>query len=125
MNDPRVPLYVRLPAAQVAAIDEIVRATGVRKQQVVSDMISDRLAVGRIETTDTPQPAAREVLTIAEAAELLRVWPALVESRIADGGIPARRFGDEWRISRRALMEWLAGGDVATRDTGFGTGTAR
>jgi len=47
MNDPRVPLYVRLPAAQVAAIDEIVRATGVRKQQVVSDMISDRLAVGR------------------------------------------------------------------------------
>jgi excisionase family DNA binding protein len=55
----------------------------------------------------------------------LRVAPALVELRIADGGIPARRFGAEWRISRAALVEWLAHGDVAARDTGFAAGAER
>ncbi len=124
MRDPRVPLYVRLPAHQVAAIDEIVRSTGVRKQQVVSDMISDRLAVGRLEINDARQADVGEVLTLDEAADLLRVTAAAVEARIADGAIPARRFGEHWRISRRALMDWLARGDLTVRDTGFGAGTS-
>jgi excisionase family DNA binding protein len=122
MSDPRVPLYVRLPVAQVAAIDEIVRSTGVRKQQVVSEMISDQLSVGRLEITESPQLDSREVLTIDEAAELLRVTPAALEDRIADGAIPARCFGADWRISRRALMDWLAHGDIASQDTGLAAG---
>ena len=124
MSDRRVPLYVRLPATQVAAIDEIVRSTGVRKQQVVSDMISDQLSVGRLEINEAPQASAPEVLTLEEAAALLRVTPAALVDRIADSGMPARRFGADWRISRRALMEWLARGDMIARDTGFGTGVS-
>ncbi len=125
MRDPRVPLYVRLPAAQIAAIDQIVRSTGVRKQQVVSQMISDQLSVGRLDITEEPRPGAREVLTIDETAELLRVTPKVIQERIADGSIPARRLGTEWRISRLALMDWLAQGDMGSRGTGFGAGTSR
>jgi excisionase family DNA binding protein len=119
MGDQRIPLYVRLPADQAAAIDRIVQATGIRKQQLVSDMISDHLSVGRLEITETPVFPAGEVLTVAEAAQLLRVEPSAVDARIDDGGIPARRLGTEWRISRVALMEWLAQGDITVRDTGF------
>jgi len=124
MSDQRVPLYVRLPATQVAAIDEIVRSTGVRKQQVVSNLISDQLSAGRLEIAEAPQANAPEVLTLDEAADLLRVMPAALEDRIADGAIPARRFGADWRISRRALMDWLARGDIAASDTGCGAGTS-
>ena len=119
MGDQRIPLYVRLPADQAAAIDRIVQTTGIRKQQLVSDMISDHLSVGRLEITDAPASPAGEILTVAEAARLLRVAPAAVDARIDDGGIPARRLGNEWRISRAALMAWLAQGDIPVRDTGF------
>jgi excisionase family DNA binding protein len=119
MGDQRIPLYVRLPADQAAAIDRIVQATGIRKQQLVSDMISDHLSVGRLEITETPASPAGEVLTVVEAARLLRVEPSVVDACIDDGGIPARRLGTEWRISRIALMEWLAQGDITVRDTGF------
>jgi len=120
MGDQRVPLYVRLPAEQVAAIDRIVQTTGVRKQQLVSDMISDHLSVGRLEITESPAFTSSEILTVVEAAQLLRVEPSAIDERIADGGIPARRLGTEWRISRVALMDWLAQGDITARDTGFG-----
>jgi len=119
MGDQRIPLYVRLPADQAAAIDRIVQTTGIRKQQLVSDMISDHLTVGRLEITETAALPAGEILTVVEAAQLLRVEPSAVEARIDDGGIPARRLGAEWRISRIALMEWLAQGDLTVRDTGF------
>jgi excisionase family DNA binding protein len=121
MGDPRVPLYVRLPADQVAAIDRIVHTTGIRKQQLVSDMISDHLSVGRLEITETPAVTSSEILTVVEAAQLLRVEPSAIEERIDDGGIPARRLGTEWRIWRVALMDWLAQGDITARETGFGT----
>ena len=119
MGDQRIPLYVRLPADQAAAIDRIVQTTGIRKQQLVSDMISDHLSVGRLEITETPTVPAGEILTVVEAAQLLRVEPSAVDARIDDGGIPARRLGTEWRIARVALMEWLAQGDITVRDTGF------
>jgi excisionase family DNA binding protein len=119
MGDRRIPLYVRLPADQAVAIDRIVQTTGIRKQQLVSDMIADHLSVGRLEIMETPALPGGEILTVLEAARLLRVAPSAVEARIDDGGIPARRLGNEWRISRVALMEWLAQGDITVRDTGF------
>ena len=82
-------------------------------------MISDHLTVGRLEITETAALPAGEILTVLEAAQLLRVAPTAVEARIDDGGIPARRLGNEWRISRVALMEWLSQGDITVGDTGF------
>ena len=58
------------------------------------------------------------VLTVAEAAEALRVDVADVEARIEAGDLPARRFGDEWRIGRVALTDWLGESDIR-RPAGF------
>jgi excisionase family DNA binding protein len=48
-----------------------------------------------------------EVLTLEEAASYFRV-PADAVLRIIDAeGLPARRFGAEWRFSSVALQAWL------------------
>jgi excisionase family DNA binding protein len=116
MSDDRVPLYVRLPREQAAAIDRLADATGQRKQQLVSDLLSDRLVVGRAEVIEPsglplerrPDP---EVLTLEEAASLLRVPVAAVQARAQRGELPGRRLGQEWRFARTALLAWLRDGE--------------
>jgi excisionase family DNA binding protein len=113
----RVPLFVRLPARQARSIDELVDASGRRKQDVVSDLLSDRLAVGRIDLgARTPEPS--DVLTLAELAELLRVTPARAAAHARAGDLPGRRVGREWRFSRAAVMAWLAAGEPTADDGG-------
>jgi excisionase family DNA binding protein len=53
-----------------------------------------------------------EVLSLEDAAELLRVAPEDVEALAAAGEIPGRRIGESWRFSRPAVLRWL--GDDAT-----------
>jgi excisionase family DNA binding protein len=49
------------------------------------------------------------VLTLTEAAHVLRIDESELE-RLAEGGeVPARRIGSSWRFSRAALMTWLNG----------------
>lgn len=50
-----------------------------------------------------------EVLTLAEAARYLRVKKAILEKLVAEGTIPARKVGYEWRFFRGALQAWLTG----------------
>lgn len=64
----------------------------------------------------TPKPVAvsqgdalPEVLTAAEAAELLRVSLRTVYRMCRTGEIPHRRIGESLRFSRRQLLEWLEG----------------
>ncbi len=48
-----------------------------------------------------------EVLTLEEAASYLRV-PADAVLRMIDAeGLPARRFGADWRFSKVAVQAWL------------------
>lgn len=49
----------------------------------------------------------KEVLTVEEAAELLRFAPYTIREKARDGQIPGRKIGGEWRFSRRRLLEWL------------------
>lgn len=58
---------------------------------------------------------AREVLTLDEAAELLRVDPDVARKLAESAQLPARRVGDQWRFSRTALLDWLAGDAVPSR----------
>jgi hypothetical protein len=81
VSDDRVPLYVRLPRQQAATLDRLVSATGRRKQQLVSDLLSDRLIVGRAEVAEDAVGPAGEILTLAEAAALLRVSEDAVRAR--------------------------------------------
>ena len=50
-----------------------------------------------------------EVLTLAEAAELLRVGADELDGLASRDEVPARRIGSKWRFNRDALMAWLNG----------------
>ncbi len=108
VSEDRVPLYVRLPSGQAAALDRLVDATGRRKQQIVSDLLADRLEMGRVEIRERSDSPAGEVLDLQDAAELLRVPVQAVRALAQEGGLPGRRIGEEWRFSRTALLAWLS-----------------
>jgi excisionase family DNA binding protein len=110
----RVPLYVRLPREQAAALDRLVSQTGQRKQQLVSDLLSDRLVVGHAEALDDDDG---DVLTLQEAAAMLRVADRVALASARAGELPGRLIGEEWRFSRAALLQWLAGGGPAASGT--------
>jgi excisionase family DNA binding protein len=54
-----------------------------------------------------------DVLTIAEAAELLRVHPVTLRKRAVAWGVPHKRLGSEWRFSRSVLTSWIQERDAA------------
>ena len=48
-----------------------------------------------------------DVLTLNEAAALLRVHPVTLRKRAVAWGVPHRRLGGEWRFSRNVLTDWI------------------
>lgn len=50
-----------------------------------------------------------QVLTLMEAAQLLRVRPEVLEASAQQGDVPGRKIGRSWRFHRPALLRWLAG----------------
>jgi len=48
-----------------------------------------------------------DVLTLIEAAALLRVHPVTLRKRAVKWGVPHRRLGSEWRFSRKVLTQWI------------------
>ena len=118
----RTPLFVRLPRDQAAALDRLADATGRHKQHLVSELLADRLttgagpvSVGRVEIANVPEGRSDEVLTLEEAAALLKLPADTVQSRAEEGDLPGRRFGKEWRFARMAVLAWLADGDPQKR----------
>lgn len=67
----------------------------------------------RVERSQKLAPSwetAPEILTVKEAAALLRVTPGAVYAAIRLGVLPAANFGKrQTRIAKRALREELAG----------------
>ena len=55
-----------------------------------------------------PSPA-QDVLTLGEAAELLRIGADELEQLASRDEVPGRRIGSSWRFNRDALMAWLNG----------------
>jgi len=134
MTDPTQALYVRLPHAESQRLQRAAAALGTNKKALVSSLVAayvdpdtpEGLEQLRVVATDrrvtvtlpeegitvgrhafTPAPPA-EVLTAAQAAELLQVEEADLVA-LADGGdLPGRRIGGAWRFSRAALLGWLA-----------------
>jgi excisionase family DNA binding protein len=86
--------------------------SGVSNRQYVSQLIADRLtsgsglSVGRVEVAGGSEPLD-DVLTLAEAATLLKVSVDTVQRAAEADTVPARRLGGEWRFSRHALLAWL------------------
>lgn len=61
-------------------------------------------------TRKRTQPAERstlEVLTLAEAANFLRVSQADLRELVETGDLPGRKIKQEWRFHKQALSDWL------------------
>jgi len=48
-----------------------------------------------------------EILTIQQASALLQVSTRTVQRLVAEGGIPARQVGSQWRFDRDQLRAWV------------------
>ena len=136
MSHPTAALYVRLPHHEFDKLDRAAEALATNKKALVTNLVShyvdpdsdaglDRLRAmadaPRRVTIDTPGDAIAvghhaftpappaDVLTPAQAAELLQVSEAEVVELAEAGTLPGRRIGAHWRFSRPALIVWLAG----------------
>jgi excisionase family DNA binding protein len=109
MAQDRVPLFVRLPRSQAAALDRLADTTGQHKQHLVSELLADRLELGRIDIDESPGVPV-EVLTLDEVAALLRLPTEPVETLARGGTLPGRQVAGEWRFARSAVLLWLSQG---------------
>ena len=86
------------------------------RRRVIVETGSDTPAVGRAVFFPT-EPA--EVLTAAQAAQLLQLDEPAVEQLASAGELPGRNLAGRWRFSRAALLRWLDGDgsrDLPRRD---------
>lgn len=51
------------------------------------------------------------ILNVEQAVEFLGISEKTLIKMLREEHIPARKIGREWRFSKAALTEWLAGGD--------------
>jgi len=68
---------------------------------------------------------AMELLTVDEAAEVLKLSVHMVRRLAAEGKIPGGKVGRQWRFSRRQLQEWVEAGGGAWRTAGRAGSEAR
>lgn len=82
--------------------------SGKSKRQLVEDAVRDHLddeglVVGRVALRE-PAP---DVMTLSEAASLLRVQEAQLRQAAEQGEVPGRLIAGEWRFAHAALLDWL------------------
>ena len=51
-----------------------------------------------------------DVLTVEEAADLLKIPRSSIYKLAQEGRIPAQKVGRHWRFHRATLLKWVAGG---------------
>jgi excisionase family DNA binding protein len=100
------PLFVRLPRRAAERLESVAAETGATKREVITKLITGDDPVVGAHAFRPGEPNA--VLTLPDAAELLRVETAVVEELAEAGQLPGRRVGGEWRFAREALLRWLA-----------------
>jgi excisionase family DNA binding protein len=98
------PLYVRLPDDAAEKLDRAAFELKTPKQNLVAQLVSNHLTVGKAEFFPNDDPL---VLTLDEAAELLRIEPSNLAKLAGAGDVPGRKLGDEWRFARGGLLDWL------------------
>lgn len=89
-------------------------ARGQAKQQVVTEIFEHVLQNERDTKRKSGNPA---VLSLTEAATLLRVSEDDVVQCMQTSSLPGRRIGNAWRFSRDGLLAWLGESDRAGRPT--------
>jgi excisionase family DNA binding protein len=107
-------LFVRLPANAAEKLHRAAEAMGLRKKDIVANLVSRHLGepsqtLGSysFQAYDAPDPP--EVMSPEQAAQFLQIEPAMVVELAEAGKLPGRKLGAAWRFSRAALVAWLAG----------------
>lgn len=108
MPSEQIPLYVRLAAEPSRRLDQAVATSGRSKRQIVEEAVRKHLddqgtVVGRVALRES----VPDVLTLEEAAAMLRVPAGELGAAVSAGDVPGRRIGAEWRFARAALLAWL------------------
>lgn len=49
----------------------------------------------------------KEWLSVADICEYMDVSPFVVTSQLRSGGLPAVKFGREWRVAREDFEDWI------------------
>ena len=93
--------------AQLRDVLVPTRTDAADPRRVTITLPDEGMAVGHHAFTPAPAP---EVLTPAQAADLLQVPEAELIALAEAGELPGRRIGEHWRFSRPALIAWLAQG---------------
>jgi excisionase family DNA binding protein len=120
-TEPTKAIYVRVPAGLADRLDRVSERLGMSKRDIITRLVGDRLEVDdalqpiRIWEDEkprgtghvVPKNAHPDVLSLEEAATLLRVEPDDIKEMAAAGELPARKVGSQWRFSHTALMNWL------------------
>ncbi len=130
-------LFVRLPAEPARRLDQAAAALPARKKDLVAGLLEryvdpdtpdglERLralaapASPRRVTIDLQEPGvtvgrhsfqpapAPEVLSAAQAAELLAVDERAIVALAEQRELPGRKIAGEWRFARAALLQWLS-----------------
>jgi excisionase family DNA binding protein len=105
------PLFVRLPPDAAEKLDRAAFELRKTKQDLVAGLVQSHLPFPAGHYSFIPSEASTEVLTLAEAAELLRVDEDTVSGMAERGELPGRKLADEWRFARSAILRWLTGTD--------------
>lgn len=117
--EPTRAIYVRVPAGLADRLDRVSERLGMSKRDIITRLVGDRLEVEdalqpvRIWEDDKPRdtgyiaPQPSDVLSLQEAAALLRVEPEDIAEMAEGGELPGRKIGSQWRFSRTALLNWL------------------
>jgi excisionase family DNA binding protein len=102
-------LFVRIPAAAAEWLDRASFELKKPKQELVAEAIraldTAKMPVGFAR----PSVGTRDVLTTAQLAELLQTDEKTVRTLAGKGNLPGRKIGRDWRFSRAAVLDWLAG----------------
>ncbi|HMD55879.1 MAG TPA: helix-turn-helix domain-containing protein [Solirubrobacteraceae bacterium] len=113
MSETTKALFVRLATPDADRLSKAASSSGKSKRQLVAEAVRQQLdddgglVVGRVALRD----AEPEVMTLAEAAALLRVEDRTLEKAAVGGQVPGLLLGGEWRFSREALLAWLTKSD--------------
>jgi excisionase family DNA binding protein len=114
-------VFLRLPVAEAHRLDQASRRLGTPKSRLVAELLATHLEadeppaaigalkgapVGRASFAPAQEP---EVLTLEQLAELLSLDLESARALAETGELPGRKLGEEWRFSRRAILDWLSG----------------
>jgi excisionase family DNA binding protein len=130
------PLFVRLPSGEAEKLDRAAFELKTSKGKLVAGLVARYIdptdegsmeSLRALQTDDRPVVGRAyvrprddgDVLTAAEAAQLLRVGEGTVRELAARGDLPGRKLGRQWRFSRLALLEWLGAGGAERSRAGF------